>query len=93
MLFHLIQQGVGRSVTWAQERLLLCVRSDGPRLWLGRSATAQMVVFFAADLDLASREGPCRGGEILGCLGIGRPFKVCLVDAGLKRGEDSRHTE
>jgi hypothetical protein len=26
----------------------------------------QSVVFFAADLDLASQEGPRQGGEILG---------------------------
>jgi hypothetical protein len=32
----------------------------------GRSAMAHWVVFFVADLDLASREGPRRGGEILG---------------------------
>jgi hypothetical protein len=32
---------------------LLCVRPDGTRLGLGRSAMAQSVVFFAADLDLA----------------------------------------
>jgi hypothetical protein len=44
----------GWSATWTQERLLLCVRPDGPHLWLGPSAMAQKVVFFAADLDLAS---------------------------------------
>jgi hypothetical protein len=33
-----------------------------------RSAMAHSVVFFAADLDLASREGPRWGGEILGCV-------------------------
>jgi hypothetical protein len=49
----------------AQERLFLCVCPDGLCLWLGRSAMAQGVVFFAADLDLASRKGPRRGGEIL----------------------------
>jgi hypothetical protein len=32
----------------------------------GQLVMAQRVVFFAADLDLASREGPCQGGEILG---------------------------
>jgi hypothetical protein len=42
----------------AQERLLLCVRPDGPHLRLGRSAMTQRVFFFAADLDLASWEGP-----------------------------------
>jgi hypothetical protein len=52
----------------AQERLLLCIRPDGPRLGLGRFAMAQRVFFFAADLDLASQEGPRRGGEILGCV-------------------------
>jgi hypothetical protein len=41
----------------AQERLLLCVHPDGSRLGLEQSAMAQRV-FFAADLDLASREGP-----------------------------------
>jgi hypothetical protein len=54
---------------------------------------AQRVVFFAADLDLAFREGPRWGGEILGCLGVGRPSKVPLVDAELKRGEDSRQRD
>jgi hypothetical protein len=55
----------GRTVrNLARERLLLCVRLDGPRLWLGRSAMAQRV-FFTADLDLAFREEPRRGGEIL----------------------------
>jgi hypothetical protein len=47
---------------------LLYVCPDGPRLGLGRSAMAQRVFFFAADLDLASREGPRRGGEIVGCV-------------------------
>jgi hypothetical protein len=51
----------------AQERLLFCVRLYGPRLGLGWSVMAQMV-FFAADLDLASREGPRRGEEIVGCV-------------------------
>jgi hypothetical protein len=50
----------------AQERLLLCVRPDSLRLWLRRSAMAHRVVFFTADLDLASQEGPHWGGEILG---------------------------
>jgi hypothetical protein len=30
---------------------------------------AQMVFFFAVDLDLASREGPCRGEEIVDPVG------------------------
>jgi hypothetical protein len=34
----------------------------------GRSAMPQMIVFFGADLGLASREGPRQGREILGCL-------------------------
>jgi hypothetical protein len=34
----------------------------------GRSAMVQRVFFLAADLDLASREGPRRGGEIVGCV-------------------------
>jgi hypothetical protein len=44
------------------------LRPDGPRLGLECSAVAQRVVFFEADLDLASRKGPRRGGEILGCV-------------------------
>jgi hypothetical protein len=59
----------GRTVRdLTQERLLLYVRPDGPRMGLRRSAIAQRVFFFAADLDLASREGPRRGGEIVGCV-------------------------
>jgi hypothetical protein len=33
-----------------------------------KSAMAQCVVFFAADLDLTSQEGSRRGREILGCV-------------------------
>jgi hypothetical protein len=51
----------------AQERLLLCVRLDGLRLGLRWSTMAQRV-FFVADLDLASREGPRRRGEIVRCV-------------------------
>jgi hypothetical protein len=48
----------------------------------------QRVVFFAADLDLASREGPRRGGETLVvCLGVDRPPKTSLVNVDPKRGE------
>jgi hypothetical protein len=79
-------QTQGRTVyDLAQERLLLCVRPDGPRLGLGRFVMAQRVFFFAADLDLASREGPRRRGEIVGC--VGRPPKTPLVDVEPKRGE------
>jgi hypothetical protein len=63
----------------AQERLLLCVRPDGPRLGLRWSAMAQRVFFFfAADLDLASREGPCWGGENVGCVltSVGHPRRL-----------------
>jgi hypothetical protein len=52
---------------------------------------AQKVVFFTADLDLASREGTRRKEEILGCLGVGRPHKTPLVDTEPKRGEDLRY--
>jgi hypothetical protein len=63
-----------------------CVHPDGPHLGLGRSAITQSVVFFAANLDLASREGPHRGGEILGvCLGVDRPPKTPLVDVEPKK--------
>jgi hypothetical protein len=75
----------------AQERLLLCIRPDGPRLGLGRFAMAQRVFFFAADLDLASREGPRRGRrDPRVCLGVGRPPKTPLVDVEPKKGEDLR---
>jgi hypothetical protein len=46
----------GWSTTWAQEQLLLYVWLD--RLGFRRFAMAQRVIFFAADLDLTSREGP-----------------------------------
>jgi hypothetical protein len=48
----------------------------------GRSRTearmvrdAERVVFFAVHLDLTPREGPHRGGEILGCVleSVGHP--------------------
>jgi hypothetical protein len=74
----------------AHERLLLCVHPDDPRLGLGRSAMVQRVVFFAADLDLTFQERLRQGGEIIGCLGVGRPPKMPLVDVEPKRGEDSR---
>jgi hypothetical protein len=49
---------------------------------------AQRVVFFATNLDFASRKEP---REILGCVfGVGGPSKMPLVDVELKRGEDSR---
>jgi hypothetical protein len=73
----------------AQEWLLY-VRLDGPRLGLGRFAIAQSVVFFAADLDLTSREGPHQGGEILECFGVSSPLKTPLVDVEPKRDENSR---
>jgi hypothetical protein len=60
-------RGTGPDVRDLAQERLLCVRPDGPRLGLGRSAMAQRV-FFAADLDLASREGLRRGGEIVGCI-------------------------
>jgi hypothetical protein len=62
----------------AQERLLLCVHLNGPRLGLGRSTMAQRVFFFVADLDLTSREGPRRGGEIVGCVlaSVGHPRRL-----------------
>jgi hypothetical protein len=58
--------------------LLLCVRPDGPRLGLGRSTMAQRVFFFTADLDLTFREGPRRGGEILGCVLASTDHPRCL---------------
>jgi hypothetical protein len=61
----------------AQERLLLYVRPDGPRLGLGRSVVAQRVFFFAEDLDLASRERLRQGGEIVGTTGLAF-FAECL---------------
>jgi hypothetical protein len=53
---------------------------------------AQRVVFFAADLDLASQEGPRRREEILGCVlaYIDRPPKIPLIDVEPKKGEDLR---
>jgi hypothetical protein len=42
----------------AQERLLIFVRPDGPRLRFGWSAIVQRVFFLVAHLDLAFREGP-----------------------------------
>jgi hypothetical protein len=52
---------------------------------------AQSVVFFVANLDLSSREGPRLGGEILGCvLASAMPPKTPIVDVVLKRGEDLR---
>jgi hypothetical protein len=63
----------------AEERLLLCIRPDGPRLELERSAMAQRVFFFAAaDLYLVFREAPCRGVEILGCVlaSVGHPKRL-----------------
>lgn len=53
---------------WAQERLILSVRSDGSRLLLGRSTIAQRVFIFAAGLVLVSRKGPRQGGKILRCV-------------------------
>jgi hypothetical protein len=68
-------------------------RPDGPRQMLdgprpgvgatpplrtsGRSTMAQRV-FFAAGLDLASREGPRRGGEIIGCVLASAGHPRCL---------------
>jgi hypothetical protein len=77
-----------RFAAWAQERLLLYVRPDGLRLWLERPAMAQKVVFFVADLGFVSHEGPYRGGEILGYLGVDRSPKTVLVDVEPKRCED-----
>jgi hypothetical protein len=57
------RQRARRSAIWAQERLLLCVHPDCPRLELERSTMAQRVVFFAANIDLASQAGPI-GEEI-----------------------------
>jgi hypothetical protein len=57
---------VGRFATWTQERLLLCVRPDGPRVGLGRTAMAQSVVFFTSDLGLTSQVRSHRRREILG---------------------------
>jgi hypothetical protein len=61
--------------------------TDGPRPGAGatrplhtsgRSAMAQRVFFFAADLDLTFREGPRRGGEIVGCVlaSVGHPRRL-----------------
>jgi hypothetical protein len=61
----------------AQERPL-CICPDGPRLGLGRSTMAQRVIFFVVDLDLASREGPRRGEEILGCVLGSEGHPKCL---------------
>jgi hypothetical protein len=62
----------------AQEQLLLCVRPDGLRRSLGRSAMAQRVFFFAADLDLVSWKGPRREGEIVGCVLASAGHLRCL---------------
>jgi hypothetical protein len=60
-----------------EARTIRGIGPDGPRPGAGatpplrtsgRSVMAQRVFFFAVGLDLASREGPCRGGEIVGCV-------------------------
>jgi hypothetical protein len=53
---------------------------------VGRSAVAQRVVFFTADLDLTSsgRKDPRV------CLAIDRPPKTPLVNVEPNRGEDQR---
>jgi hypothetical protein len=60
----------------AETRTVRGTGPDGPRLGAeasplpisGRSAMAQRVFSFTANLDLASWEGPCQGGEILECV-------------------------
>jgi hypothetical protein len=58
----------GASPPLCMSRTVHAWGSNDPCLGLGRSAMAQTVFFAAADLDLAFREGPRRGGEILGCV-------------------------
>jgi hypothetical protein len=45
---------------------------------LERSMMAQMVFFFAADLDLVSQVGPRQGGEILRCVLASTDHPRCL---------------
>jgi hypothetical protein len=87
------------TVLSADPRTVRDIRSDGPRPRAGttlplrtseRSAMAQRVLF-AAGLDLVSRKGPHRGGEILGCAlaSPGHPRHL-LVNVEPKRGEGLR---
>jgi hypothetical protein len=56
------------TVLSAEARMVRGSGPDGRRLGLERCVIVQRIVFFAANLDLAHREGPFRGGEILECV-------------------------
>jgi hypothetical protein len=72
-----------RNVGWTVHDLAagassLCVLPNGPRLGPRRSATAQSLL--RRNLNLASREGPCRGDEILGMYWGRQAIQAALDD-------------
>jgi hypothetical protein len=72
----------------AQRLGFLPNESDGPRLVDRQSMRAQGRRSSPTTPKSRSREGPRQEGEILGCLGINKPFKTPLNDIEPKRGED-----
>jgi hypothetical protein len=81
---------VERFVTWRKSVSYSAHIWTVPRLGLGRFVMTQRVFFFVTDLDLAFREGPRQGGEILRCLGVDRPPKTSLIDVEPKGCENLR---
>jgi hypothetical protein len=76
-----LRHSAKNAIPVVQELLFPCVCLDGSCLKLGRSVMTHMVVFFIADLDIASRERPRRERrDPRVCLCVCRPSKTPLVD-------------
>jgi hypothetical protein len=63
----------------AQERLLLCTLSDGPRLGTGRSAIEQRVFFSAKNPRTRPRRDPIEEESSKVLLRVGRPPGAPLI--------------
>jgi hypothetical protein len=76
---------VGRSATLAQERILLCMLSDGPRLrtdrpWWRRGSSSPR-----RTLELAPGRDPLEGESSKALLRVVKPSGASLIDVESKR--------